>query len=463
MLKKIDIFWVPCFLLTMLFFVGNSAQVGASPILVNGKIQQIEEEPPNGQLGFAVFVTAGSDANGDGLEKTNRLWFAADPGSSTSRAIKISSTSSITQIVAFETISGARQVGGTLERAPEIVSPAANWISFNPAELELAPGETRELIVAYAVPIDAPNGFYESFLKLRASSKAKSTAQFSIPTAVSTLLEMSLSVGSAQELVPNFDIVDVEGFLADSGPSLRIYFDNRGAIPISLSGRVQLASIDFENVRSDSIPFLTKIILPQSSGFVDVPMSDPVEAGRWRIYVDAFQGSTKKSEVFERDLTFDGPPSGAQRNFGLNWQRIILGLVAVALIAGARKTMSSDSSALEVEIGEASATHQSEIKKEITIWQSKLNQKLQSAKKWADKARAEQGQSESTTDSTMSAESGDIETPRIEDIPVEPNLTSDNIMESNAEALRVLQKLYEDGILTEAEHARKRREILKRF
>ena len=83
------------------------------------KVAQGANEPPNGKLGIGVFIGPGEDANGDGLEKTNRLWFALPPGASASRSIKVSSTSLITQTITLGTIAGARVNGGGLEQQPD--------------------------------------------------------------------------------------------------------------------------------------------------------------------------------------------------------------------------------------------------------------------------------------------------------------------------------------------------------
>lgn len=325
-----------CLRTTQLFVAACGLVVGVCAGHANGA-----DEPPNGKLGIGVFIGPGEDANGDGLEKTNRLWFALDPGSSASRPITVSSSSSITQTITMSTIAGSRENGGELSQQPDREDPIGSWITFSPKEFELAPGGSRVVLMTVSVPQGATSSVNEDYVSVSARKTAESTAQYRIPTAIRFVQRMMVTVGNADDLRLNFDIIDVEGFKGDDGPSLRIYFDNTGGVPVSLAGSTQLSSVDFDGVRSDEYQFLSNVILPGKSGYADVLVSDPVAAGRWRVFVSAYQGSTEKTATFERDLTFDGPPRGAHRPFSIDFQKILLLILALALLVGGIRAIRS--------------------------------------------------------------------------------------------------------------------------
>ena len=469
------------------------------------KVAQGANEPPNGKLGIGVFIGPGEDANGDGLEKTNRLWFALEPGGAASRTIKVSSSSLITQTITLGTIAGARVNGGGLEQQPDREDPFRSWVTFSPSKFDLAPGKSLDVIMKVTVPANAGTSVNENYVFAQAQKTAKSTAQYRIPTAIQFVQAMMVSVGNADDLNLDFSIVDVEGFKGENGPSLRIYFDNTGGVPISLAGSTQLTSIDFDGVRSDKLTFLSNVILPSKSGYADVLVSDPVAAGKWRVFVSAYQGSTEKSATFERDLTFDGPPRGANRPFSIDLFKVLLLLLAaIFLYAGVRvmkstrvpsdQDLTGDSSDLSTS-SELGATDDALVAREffnrltvilsvVTAKFSTLSQKVKQSLKESRlvldqespqvAAKSNDGNKDIDNNSPQSVEviNGQIAELSREFVADSNDGRSGSketisrpkdTFKASANALRELKKLLDEGVISPEEFERKRKEILKRF
>lgn len=468
-------------------------------------------EPPDGKLGIGVFIGPGEDANGDGLEKTNRLWFALNQGSSVSRSITVSSSSRITQTITMGTIAGSRENGQDLAQRPDREDTIGSWVTFSPKEFDLAPGASRDVVMTVTVPQNAASSVNENYVSVRARKTAKSTAQYRIPTAIQFVQRMMVTVGNADDLRLDFDIIDVEGFKGDDGPSLRIYFDNTGGVPVSLAGTTQLSSVDFQGVRSDEYSFLSNVIVPGESGFADVLVSDPVAAGRWRVFISAYQGSTEKTATFERDLTFDGPPRGAKRPFSLDFQKILLLLLALALLTGGIRIIRSgqdngggDSPPDETftngsnENTDSSPVNESALARDLLNKISVLSETLASRtvrlrSRLRDLASEQRIGATQEIDAKvdLSVQSADA---AVGDIPPDSqpevgsldanvskqssSATPDLSMHAqglneqskdrpsfkvSANALRELKKLLDEGVISQEEFERKRREILKRF
>ena len=470
------------------------------------KVAQGANEPPNGKLGIGVFIGPGEDANGDGLEKTNRLWFALPPGASASRSIKVSSTSLITQTITLGTIAGARVNGGGLEQQPDREDPFRTWVTFSPSNFDLAPGKSIEVTMTITVPSDAGTSVNENYVFVKAQKTSKSTAQYRIPTAVQFVQPMMVSVGNAGDLNLNFSIIDVEGFKGDSGPSLRIYFDNTGGIPISLAGSTQLTSMDFDGVRSEKLSFLSGVILPSKSGYADVLVSDPVAAGKWRVFVSAYQGSTERSATFERDLTFDGPPRGANRPFSIDLIKFLfLVLALIFIFAGVRvlkskqvadNPNSADDSLVQSTSSDLAVADDARVAREFfdrltllsTVVATKLSalrqsvKQLQSGEDSAGSHESPKGfdlslnevdkESDDKFSQVGDAAPGSVMESSIQFVadsrssdPTSKETTSRSKDPSkvSANALRELKKLLDEGIISPDEFERKRKEILKRF
>lgn len=504
-------------------------------------------EPTTGRLGIGVFLTPGEDANGDGLEQTNRLWFALEPGNSLSRTLKVSSTSVITQNVSLSTVAASREGDGRLRQEPAREDPLKDWFTFSPREFSLSPRGSQDVKITVTAPLDASAGMTENYVRVLAAGAAKSDAQYQIPTAVAFVQDAMVTVGDASQLQLDFSILDVEGFKGEGGPTLRVYFQNTGGVPISLTGTVQLASLDFEGVRSPTIDFRTPVILPDNGGFADVPMSEPVAAGSWRIFVAAFQGSYQKSATFERDLTFDTEPSGP--NVPREWdiQRILIILLSLALLTFAVRNLkgksgvASEKSETEHDViagDQLDEPTQGSLKAEKVIPETPISPEIQAVEatsfdptklvnmmrrlgarlrqNWESSEPLARDGGGSPDDSSVAQSSlvpiaeivpqpGNLaeveparqEIPRVRDsADAQPNdaaagqwsegsrtnepLTAEGVstavqphvapptagsekLVSNAEALRVLKALLDEGVITADEYTRKCRDILERF
>ncbi len=471
-------------------------------------------EPPNGKLGFGFFVLAGNDENADGLEKNNRMWFAIEPGKTGIREFRVSSTSQVSQIMTMGLIPAVRENGGKLVAAPELSSDAASWVAFEPSKFDLAPGDSKTVKISFAPPIETDPVFIESFIEVNASKKSAQTTQYAIPTALATNFPVTLTVGNVDQLAIDFEILDVEGFLDDAGPQLRVYVKNAGRTPISPSGFVQFSSLDFDSVRSGELKFAGTSIFPDSVGSIDVPVSDPVVAGKWRVLVSASQGSVRVTNIFEKDLTFDGPPKGLDVPFPISWERILLALFAVLLLVLAKRSGSKSPNGSSIKSKPSGISTSAALSALAAWWKNvtaeiKLDEQTQSyavndelsvglepledsavehvtaevaidlidkvetisavqvsknpnykavlsvVSKWVKSARAE---------SSVSV-NHEVGQPVIESIPgsvqiANQKLDEFQVIKLQSEKLRELQKLFTDGVISKAQFDRKRKEVL---
>jgi len=504
-------------------------------------------EPTTGRLGIGVFLTPGEDANGDGLEQTNRLWFALEPGNSLSRTLKVSSTSVVTQNVSLSTVAASREGDGRLRQEPAREDPLKDWFTFSPREFSLSPGGSQDVKITVTAPLDASAGMTENYVRVLAAGAAKSDAQYQIPTAVAFVQDAMVTVGDASQLQLDFSILDVEGFKGEGGPTLRVYFQNTGGVPISLTGTVQLASLDFEGVRSPTIDFRTPVILPDNGGYADVPMADPVAAGRWRVFVAAFQGSYQKSATFERNLTFDTEPNGPDVSRDWDIQRMLIILLSLALLGFAVRNLKGQSGVAAkksepehelVDGDQLDEPTQSSLKDEKVILETPISPEIQAVEatsfdptkfvnmmrrlgaqlrqNWesSEPLAGDGGGSPDDASVTQSSLVPIVEIAPLPEVPAEgeparqeiprvqeaasaqPNdaaagprpketrknepLTAEGVsttarppaapptagsekLVSNAEALRVLKALLDEGVITADEYTRKCRDILERF
>jgi hypothetical protein len=165
------------------------------------------------------------------------------------------------------------------------------------------------------IPSDAPDGAFDATLRVMAGSVENleeiESDSNGVKAVVGTRLAMDsgmwLGVGDALELMPNFEIIGVDGVLLEGTKYVRVFFENTGLVPLRLSGRLQLADAAFAELVYDPIDFLVPQIRTNQQGYVDVPVQPGIEDGNYRSFVIAQHGGVRKTEIFEGQIVFDDP------------------------------------------------------------------------------------------------------------------------------------------------------------
>jgi hypothetical protein len=158
-----------------------------------------------------------------------------------------------------------------------------------------------------------------------------------------------LGIGDAANLVTDFEIRGVAGWLSDTNEkAIRVLITNTGSTPIRPTGSVQLADPLFANNTFGPFEFQTNSINPGESAYGDVIVDSAINDGRWSIFVQATQGSIRKTAKFDQDIRFDrsldefGSSLKWATRFGIGALGVGLILVGYVLMRGKRRKRDGD-------------------------------------------------------------------------------------------------------------------------
>ena len=248
-------------------------------------------------------------------EMTGSIWAGGDQGAKLTRTILVRSLSdNVTQAISFE-IYDQILVNNEITTDTSIPSRISDWVTFSPAEPIVRPGGEVRISMTIDIPNDAPDGAFDATLRVMAGSvenleeieKEANGVKAVVGTRLAMDSGMWLGVGDALELMPNFEIIGVDGVLLEGTKYVRVFFENTGLVPLRLSGRLQLADAAFSDLVYDPIDFLVPQIRTGQNGYVDVPVQPQVEDGNYRSFVIAQHGGVRKTEIFEGEIVFDDP------------------------------------------------------------------------------------------------------------------------------------------------------------
>jgi hypothetical protein len=242
----------------------------------------------------------------------SELWFAIAPGETAQRKFRVVSTSDIAQRASFElwqlvVVDGERTIDRTAR------SPSEQWVSFDPPTLELEPQARQEVTMTYAIPEDAEPAVYESYLRIVVSARDAPVpeandagVQAVIQGALAFRKSVWLGIGDAANLATDFEIRGVAGWLTDKNEkAVRVLITNTGGTPIRPTGSVQLADPLFASNTFGPFEFRTNSINPGDSAYGDAIVDPAITDGRWSIFVQATQGSIRKTAKFDQEVRFD--------------------------------------------------------------------------------------------------------------------------------------------------------------
>jgi hypothetical protein len=248
-------------------------------------------------------------------EVTGSIWVGGDQGSKLTRTILVRSLSDdVTQAISFD-IYDQILVNDQITTDTSVPSRISDWVTFSPAQSIVRPGDDVRITMTIDIPNDAADGAFDATLRVRAGAvenleeieNEANGVKAVVGTSLAIDSGMWLGVGDALALMPNFEIIGVDGVLLDGRKYVRVFFENTGLVPLRLSGRLQLADAAFAELVYDPIDFLVPQIRTNQQGYVDVPVQPGIEDGNYRSFVIAQHGGVRKTEIFEGQIVFDDP------------------------------------------------------------------------------------------------------------------------------------------------------------
>jgi hypothetical protein len=280
-------------------------------------------------------------------EVTGRIWAGGEQGSKLTRTILVRSLSDdVTQEISFA-IHDQILVNAELTTDYDVPSRISNWVTFSPEKPLLRPGGEVRITMTIEIPSNAADEAFEATLRVLSGAVENleeiEEGEDGVKAVVGTRLAidsgMWLGVGDALELMPNFEIIGVDGVLLEGTKYVRVFFENTGLVPLRLTGRLQLADASFADLVYEPQDFIVPQIRTNEDGYVDVSVQPEIEDGNYRSFVIAQHGGVRKTEIFEGELVFDDPSLITLPDFLLRGALLVAALGA--LVFGYRMIRSS--------------------------------------------------------------------------------------------------------------------------
>ena len=280
-------------------------------------------------------------------EVTGSIWAGGEQGSKLTRTILVRSLSDdVTQEISLE-IHDQILVNGEETTDFDLPSRISDWVTFSPDKPLVPPGGQVRITMTIEIPSNAADEAFDVTLRVMAGAvenleeieEEANGVKAVVGTRLAIDSGMWLGVGDALELMPNFEIVGVDGVLLEGTKYVRVFFENNGLVPLRLTGRLQLADASFADLIYDPQDFIVPEIRTGQDGYVDVPVQPEIEDGNYRSFVMAQQGGVRKTEIFEGELVFDDPNLLTIPDFLLRGALLVAALGA--LVFGYRMIRSS--------------------------------------------------------------------------------------------------------------------------
>ena len=295
-------------------------------------------KPAAGELGIGVEIVPTQSDNPAQLGANSEMWFAIEPGQSAQRQFRIISTSDIVQSVVFElwqvtVVDGEPMIDRTTR------SPSEEWVTFNPPKIDLEPRARQDVTMTYTIPANTEPAVFESYLRILVSARdapvdenPNAGVQAVIQGALAFRKSVWLGIGDAANLATDLEISGVAGWLTDKNEkAVRVLITNTGNTPIRPTGSVQIADPLFAGNTFGPFEFRTNSINPGDSAYGDAIVDPAITDGRWSLFVQATQGSIRKTAKFDQEIRFDR----SLDEFGSAWKwatRIGVGALGLGLI-----------------------------------------------------------------------------------------------------------------------------------
>jgi hypothetical protein len=258
-------------------------------------------------LGLALDVLPSNDPEINRLTTGQALWFVIPPGQQQSRQVRISSSSTIPELVTLS-VGYLNRINGIATIDDSKKSETTPWASFSPETFTLAPRGSKIIEFKFQIPEGTEIGIHEAFLFATAKSTGPaSKAEYSVPQAARIATPIFLGVGTSAQIDTNFSIDNVSGVVVDGVRNLKVDFSNTGKTPLNLSGSVQLSSTEFKGRFIGPLVFTSVVIRPGIDSYVLIPAPPELTPGEWKILVTATQISNTKTREFTKNIDFKAP------------------------------------------------------------------------------------------------------------------------------------------------------------
>jgi DNA uptake protein ComE-like DNA-binding protein len=291
-----------------------------------------------GELGFGIQVEATEDATPAQLAANRELWFAASPGETATRAIRIISTSPDPQLISIA-IFPLVVVDGEDTLVSSEPSEIDAWASIEPNGFIVEP-RAQQTVQIRITPPPGSEGSYTAYVVVSASgpndgsTEEREGTYAIVPTALTFSKSLWLGVGDGQLPETDFELRGVAARRDGETKFLQVQIENTGGTPIRPKGEMEVVDPLFPDNRFGPLEFSFATILPGETRRTEIEAPAELEDGNWRVRVVARQGSIQKSEIYDVTLTFDDSTS----EFGEGWRRLLrlpwlrFGLPLIALV-----------------------------------------------------------------------------------------------------------------------------------
>jgi competence protein ComEA len=193
--------------------------------------------------------------------------------------------------------------------------------------------------MTYTIPANTEPAVFESYLRILVSARdapvdenPNAGVQAVIQGALAFRKSVWLGIGDAANLATDLEISGVAGWLTDKNEkAVRVLITNTGNTPIRPTGSVQIADPLFADNTFGPFEFRTNSINPGDSAYGDAIVDPAITDGRWSLFVQATQGSIRKTAKFDQEIRFDR----SLDEFGSAWKwatRIGVGALGLGLI-----------------------------------------------------------------------------------------------------------------------------------
>jgi len=310
--------------------------------------------PASAGTGLGISISFDKAEQTD-AESAGSIWAGGEQGTSLTRTIRVRSTSDdVAQVLEFIVYD---QIIENDEKITDFknTSKVASWVSFSPDNAIVAPGGETTVVMTINIPATADDESINLTLRVMAGSAGDITqgleenvgVQAVIGSKIAIDSNFWLGVGDAMELMPNFEILGVDGVLLNETRYIRVFFENTGLVPLALGGRFQLSDPAFQDLVYEPIDFRVRAIDAGDLGFVDVEVPLETADGFYRSFVTAQHSGVRKTEVFEGNLVFDDPGLLTVPELLIRIGLFLIGgiglVFGVRLIRGSRNSAPEDS------------------------------------------------------------------------------------------------------------------------
>ncbi|QWC11493.1 DUF916 domain-containing protein [Arthrobacter jiangjiafuii] len=251
------------------------------------------------------------------------------PGTAIGRRIEVQNNTTEPQSIELYATAAEVKANAFTGLAKGERNELTGWIAMEKPTVDLAAGESAEVMVHIEVPPDAPEG--EQYAALWAEVRSAPAAGTQFITASRVGIRVYLSVGPGNGPPAAFTIADLAAGHSNGAPQVTADVTNTGGRALDIQGELALTDgpggLSAGSVSLDG----TVTIAPGETAPVTVSLAPELPSGAWHAQLDLKSGLV--TEQAAADLTFSGGEAPVEEPD----HRIIMipAVVAVLLLVGA--------------------------------------------------------------------------------------------------------------------------------